>query len=285
MEIQFKKRLNQPYPLILACRQGRIWFVLMIMVVNALLDILQPLGLSNWHEYHKGVVLFVYSIVYYGTYGLIYLIGSTFFIKHFKAEHWTLGKELRVLLAFIPSVVFTTLVYGLIYVQEFQLSIDAFFQLLKYDGLLGISTIPLFGYLISFRLKPEKCLPAITPPVTEAAIDDVTLKSTCLNPINIILSEIVGNVLHIHHTCNGEVYTLHMNMTLSEFEKQVSDYTFLKHCHRSYMVNINYIASWSGTSKNMKLHVHTCTKYVPVSRDLIDEFKKLMELLAIPKHK
>jgi len=113
----------------------------------------------------------------------------------------------------------------------------------------------------------------------------IIIKNIHLDATNILFAESRRNDLHIYHVYNGKVQRLEKILTLTEFEELVSGYPFLKRCHKSYVVNINYIASWEGTLAKMTLHLKNCTHTVSVSESFSPEFKELMELRSVPKLK
>ena len=146
--------MNRPFPLFLAHRKGRIYFIWMIVILALLANVLQPFGLINIHEFHKPLVLADYILVFYGTYALLYTVLSYFSPRHYHPDTWTIKKEFRALMFYIPATAGTTYLFADFSVPEFELSLPSFLQLQFYNSLLTAISIPTFGYFVDTRLNP-----------------------------------------------------------------------------------------------------------------------------------
>lgn len=148
--------LNRPFPLFLAQRKGRFYFCWLIIIFVLLANILQPFGLDNHHEFHKALVLSNYILVFFGMYAVLYMILSFFDGHFFSSDSWTIRKELRMLLFYIPVAAFSTYVFSGFAVPDFELSLPSFIELQYYNGILSAISIPVFGYFVDTRLNPAK---------------------------------------------------------------------------------------------------------------------------------
>ena len=146
--------LNRPFPLFLAHRKGRIYFLLMIFIVAGLVNVLQPFGLINCNEFHKVLVLTNYIVLFFGIYALLYLILSCVRPCHYHPDTWTLRKELQVLLLFFPTTACITCLFANFSVPEFHLTLHTFMDIQLYNGLLSAVSVPAFGYFIHNKLRP-----------------------------------------------------------------------------------------------------------------------------------
>jgi len=61
---------------------------------------------------------------------------------------------LQMLLFYIPTTACCTYLFADFSVQGFELSMSSFFELQFYNGILGMISIPLFGYFVENRLNP-----------------------------------------------------------------------------------------------------------------------------------
>ncbi|HZK69068.1 MAG TPA: helix-turn-helix domain-containing protein [Paludibacter sp.] len=146
--------LNRPFPLFLSYRKGRYYFIWMIFVLVVLANLMQPLGLYNMYNFHKPLVLANYIILFYGVYALLYMILSYFRSDYYKANTWTIKKEFQTLLFYIPTTVCSTYLFADFSVPEFELSLSSFLELQLYNGILGVITVPAFGYFVDSKLNP-----------------------------------------------------------------------------------------------------------------------------------
>ena len=154
MQSLIYRLLNRSFPLFLSCRKGWFYFAWLIFILIVLANALQPFGLINWHEFHKPLVLAGYIVVFLGVYGLLYMILSYFRADYYQPESWTIKKELQMLLFYIPITACCTYLFADFSVQDFELSLSSFFELQFYNGILGMISIPLFGYFVDNRLNP-----------------------------------------------------------------------------------------------------------------------------------
>ncbi len=61
--------------------------------------------------------------------------------------------------------------------------------------------------------------------------------------------------------------------TLQKAQQILSDFSFIMKCHRSYLVNVNFIEKVEGNSQGYKLFFDQVDFEIPVSRNAIDELK------------
>jgi DNA-binding LytR/AlgR family response regulator len=63
-------------------------------------------------------------------------------------------------------------------------------------------------------------------------------------------------------------------MTLAE--EVVKEHKFIFKCHRSYMVNINYIDRFEGNSQGYRLFFENLSFPIPVSKNLVGKLQELI---------
>ncbi len=277
--------LNRPYPLYFRTLAGWIYFTCLMLILAVGLNIYQPLGLTNWNEYHKPLVLSIYCLVYAGTYACLHILYSFTHRKNYKPNRWTVGRELQIVLIYLPVMALTTTLYVWKCIQEFEHSPASVLRLQFYNYFTAAGIISGFGFFISKTLPAySKRIPVI--PVSKGAYNFIIqIKNMELYARNILFAEISHNTLRVYHEKEGNVLCLEVSMTLSEFKKRATGYPPLKKCHSSYIVNVNYIASWEGTLEKMTLHLNYPKFTVPVSETYSAAFKEMMEQNSILKIK
>lgn len=62
-------------------------------------------------------------------------------------------------------------------------------------------------------------------------------------------------------------------LTLKSLENQLSEFAFICKTHRSFLVNLNKIASIKGNTQGYKIVLKNHTEIVPVSRSMISKFE------------
>ena len=293
MHKRIKNYLNEPSTLFLSYTEGKIYFILLIPTLAFSLNILQPMGLVNWHEFHKDLILNCYSLNLVGTYAVLYFVYSRLRPAYFRRESWTKGKQLHLLSIYIPLAAVSSWVFVAIHTQEVEFSLNSFLNIQIYNCIASLFIIPCFSYFISHKLKPAQpipvepipveSIPEAPPVVSPVKTDRVQIKNVSLNANKILYAECSHNKLLIYRLLNGKVEMLTKYISMTEFKDLVAEHTHLKRCHISYMVNINRVESWSGSSEKMTLYLKDCTLNVPVSDPYTSFFKELMEKMEIPK--
>ncbi|MFZ0455019.1 MAG: LytTR family DNA-binding domain-containing protein, partial [Ignavibacteriaceae bacterium] len=91
----------------------------------------------------------------------------------------------------------------------------------------------------------------------------------------IIYIEAFGNYINIIYNDNG-IKKVIVRETITKIERKVIESKDLYRTHRSYLVNLKKIDKIDGDSQGLKLHLELIDKVIPVSRNKIKEFRKLI---------
>jgi hypothetical protein len=307
MQERINTYLNRPFLLFLSYRLGRIYFIVLIIIFAFFLNVFQPFGLTNWHAFHKSLFLSGYSLVYIGTYGVVYIVYSLLRPAYFRRESWTIRKELHILSIYIPLTALLSWIFTDVYVEEIDFSLSLFLSLQFYNGIISIGTVLSFGYFVSTSiLKPYKQLSPVTLRASEGMInynipEDITEQPTQMLPpppeptgyiiikrekidvSTILFASSDRNTISIYILQRGNVRKLTKIMTLKAFTDLVDAYPYMKSCSVSFRVNINQIELWSDTSSKMTLYMKGCNLTVPVTETYTPCFKDIINELGIMK--
>lgn len=158
MQERIKIFLNGRYPLFLADPRGWVYFSLLIPFITLALLLMEPFGLSYWHEYHKWMIECGYAFTVTGSYALVYVIRYIFFPIYHQPDNWTRRKEFQNLLFYIPLLALNTWIYAVLSVEEIKFTFESFYHLQKYNGCVVLFTAISFCPFISLKLN--------TPPLT-----------------------------------------------------------------------------------------------------------------------
>ena len=146
--------LNRPYPSFLACRKGSIYYSWLIIIMMIIANIVQPFGLHNWDEFYKSLVIITYTGLFFGMYALLYCTLSYFRPEYYQPDTWTVKKECRTLLLFIPLTACSTFLFAGFTAPGFKPDLPYFIHLQQYNILLSGLSIPSFGFFVHARLNP-----------------------------------------------------------------------------------------------------------------------------------
>jgi len=295
MHEKLNNYLNRPSTLFLACREGRISFIKMIVIFAILVNMLQSIVLSGWHEFHKGVILTLYIIVYFGVYAIRYMILSSLLPDHYNKDTWTIKKEIRGLLPYILATACITQVYVLLCIEEYQFNLISILQLQLFNSILGIIAILTFGFYVDKKLKLTVStgseLPPVTPlpaPTETPQTDKVIIpfkNNTVFDFDKLQYIESSHNDVRIFSLQNGVLIDEIQRGSLSELELLLADYPKVVRCHDSFMVNLTQVQSWSRENDNIILKLKHCSKTVTVSRSYVPAMLQILNANSIPKEK
>ena len=295
MQERINNILNRPIPLFLAYPKGRNYFKWLMVILALWVNIYQPFGLTAWNEYHKVLVLSFYCVVYCQTYKFIHIIYSYFNPPFFKPEHWSVRKQLQMLLIYLPALACTSLIFAETCIPEFKLNFGLFWRMQYYNTLTLVGIVPLFGTVVSKKLETANSStdePVIQKEQKEhigkedmPKDDIIRWKETALEINNIVFVECKGNYLHVNYLHKGKLDTITKRFSLKEFELLVSDFPQLVRCHISYIVNMDHVQSWESGTKKLLLYMDLAKLTVTASETYIPLIKQMVAANLIPKIK
>lgn len=298
--------LKQPFPA--HTRAGSIRMAAVIgLLITAILLIFQPFGLQKLPDgFTKILLLSGYCLVTFGCISLSAILLSTLFPKWFKAETWTISKEIRItLFNFLLIGFFNTLYTFSVFNQPISLP-----YLLRFEGMtlavgiLPVSLIVLFRYsrLLSTNLKlaqemntelkpassqpnpvveietstnsPKKAGPE--PSRTFTFTSETGTEQVTLNQEDFLFATAADNYVELHFVENGQPKKSLIRSSLTRLEDAVKHNPKLVRCHRAYLVNLNQVRNFSGNAQGLKLELQTTSELIPVSRKMVPEIKALL---------
>jgi len=75
----------------------------------------------------------------------------------------------------------------------------------------------------------------------------------------------------------GEIIKNQMvRCSITHAEDVVKEHKFIFKCHRSFIVNINYIERFEGNSQGYKLFVENVSFTIPVSKNTVSKLQELI---------
>jgi len=277
MHEKLKNYLSRPFPLFLSYRQGVVYFIVMILIFALLANILQPFGINNWHECHKGLILTGYVVLYFAIYPLLYLILSHFLPNHYKADNWTLEKEFRHLLIYIPVTAIISWIFTIWAIEEVDLSISSFFRIEYYNSIMGFTALPCFGFLVAKSINPA---PANIRLSTNGTIhSDELPREMIINKIPLIVDDICyveskANNIHCWVLHKGVLKEVTIRYTLRKLEHHLKEYSQFLRCQNSFIVNMHHVKNWDTEQEKMVLHMKCCNKSIPVTTGISEAIKE-----------
>ena len=101
--------------------------------------------------------------------------------------------------------------------------------------------------------------------------DSLVIKSESL-----ILIKSADNYIEVYYQNQEAPQKQMIRVSLQKVEKMLSEFDFIKRCHRSFIVNINFIKDIQGNSQGYKLYFEGIDFPALVSQTYINEFNKII---------
>lgn len=233
--------------------------------------IFQPFGLAT-----SGSKIWLYAFVF----GLItFSVTLVFDLLMFyviridrSIANWTFGKwliEVLILIFLIGCANYVFVVYYFNFSHNWINFLTSIFSAL----LLGIFPIFLGGaiHLNKQNQKNSKIAKSIH---THQHHSDINISIEHINSMHILYIESMQNYLRIWYIEDEKVESKIIRNTLKNIQKILEETDILR-CHRSFLVNTNYIKRVEGNAQGLKLFLdHLENEYVPVSRNYIHLFDR-----------
>lgn len=288
----FIKSLKKPYPFREELDfQISLSFILGFFVF-IILYLLKPFGLG---------VLENNLLYYFGGYGIIttvvilihFLFIVPAFPNYFSDKTWNVKKEILT----VSSVVLIVGSLAWIYHKKVALgNIEhnkfTYLYFLKYTASIGIFPVIIYVYLVEFFLtSSRKNISEVVKKKVGFNLSDIDRKkekviiysSNKKNSLQFSLNNLIyitseGNYacFFIIETKTNKVVEKILRVQLHIVEKELGKFQEIIRCHKSYIVNKNFVVDISGNARAHYLHLLNLETEIPVSR----KFKK-SELVAL----
>jgi len=273
--------LKKPYPFNDDLKQNTKLIFLISLVLLLLLFLFQPFDLKTLNKEDKYSLIGGIIIVTFIGLSINLLLVPAYLSKINSFKNWTVLKEILWNIWILLSLATGYFIYFRV-IGTFSFS---FYILLK---VLVISAIPI-SILIPYNrnrllrnhlqsaLELNKYLedkahpsPKIVHLKSDYEKDDLSVD---VNALLFIRS--ANNYIEVFWQGKSGIRSQMIRCTLKYAEDAFKDYSFIFKCHRTYIVNINYVKKVEGKSQGYTLYVGGDEYTVTVSRNYIPSFKEL----------
>lgn len=252
----------------------------------------QPFGISEWKIENKPLVLAGYGAITFLAVLFNAIVIERLIRSWFAEKNWTVWKEILWSLWNILLIGTLNLLYSK-WQMNFKLTFIAFFAYQWITLLIGLIPTALITLWNHNRLQKKSLEEALmlnkvinAEPLSPIKVHsniilsgDNAKESVELDPQQIWYMEAADNYVEVVWFSGTEVKKKLMRTTLKKMEEQLAGESYLFRCHRSYLVNLRKVTSFTGNSQGYKLVFEGNTFMVPVSRSLNDMIRQKMEAL------
>jgi hypothetical protein len=284
-----RKLLKEPFPLDHSPQKALWTSFLFGLFIFLFLLFFQPFGLNNYQSENK-----LWQILGYGVLTSVVLLlnnflFSSFFSSWYSEERWTVGK----------NVLYTSWVLFCIGLGNWAYSGFLHFisltsaSFLWYEGitlLVGIFPITISTlWVYSKRLKAaaEKAKELNKSLVKREQLSEQGLvipsknksESLEVNVSDLLAVKAIENYVEIYTREEGSTQKTVLRNTLKDLDRYFSKYSHIKQCHRSYLVNLDNVAGFSGNAQGLNLTFSGSSTEltVPVSRTYVNGIKEALK--------
>jgi hypothetical protein len=265
-------------------RNAKIIFLLSIGVLVFLL-LLQPLDISSLGDKDKIYLVIGFGVITFLSLSLNLLILPSFFSKIFLNNDWIVWKEIIWDLWILFTISFG---YYLLYKTVGILEFD-FYMMVK---LIFVAVIPLTLLIVFNQNRLLKLhletVNELNRKLTESKLTFDKLVHFDLGQQNdkfsikaklIVLIKSADNYIEIFWKDGNSIKKQLLRGTLSKTQELLSEYKFIFKCHRSFIININYINRVDGNTQGYKLFLDGIDFEIPVSKSSIDTLKEKIKIM------
>ncbi len=207
--------------------------------------------------------------------------------QNLKVDIWTLGKEiLHLSIVLLLIGIFDFLIRDIIYLNPDNWSLRYFWEEIRNTFLVGFLLLVIILPINLERLIKDHSsgLKKLSIKPKERLIENST-RHTKLKIANgsfefeieyLLFAKVESNYTEIFTISPKDGFNTELvRITLKELESQLKPYPFIYRTHRSYLVNINHIESFSGNAQGYLIYLKNYNSPIPVSRANIKGFNLL----------
>ncbi|TVQ03986.1 MAG: hypothetical protein EA359_07985 [Balneolaceae bacterium] len=198
-------------------------------------------------------------------------------------KRWNILKEISAIILVIFAM--GTAVFLLAFIVEVpgdRWNLDTIIDSYRLTFMIGgiplyLFTILNFNYLFQSKLTHQD-----TGRESEGEIEEIITINTPLKkeelsfyPREFLYAESEGNYVNVYLQKGEEVRKEIIRISISSFEEQLSELSFIMRTHRAYIVNLKKVTEASGNSLGYRLNVFGVKSELPVSRRHTGKFRAL----------
>ncbi len=247
----------------------------------------QPFGINFLASPKDGYFVLLIGLVSAATFFFSTLILPGLFSKLFESSRWTVRKELiwniGMFAVLIFGFTFTALAFNISSMQSLTIFRSGalallplvLFNLVNYNNSLKSKVVQVIDSGRHWLAEERKGL-------HDSGNERIRIESENGKEVfeedlkNIVLIQSASNYIEIFYHEGLIIRKLMIRQTLSNVELLFSEFQNIKKCHRCCLVNLDQISKLSGTSPNFTLEATGLDFRIPVSRQNVARFRKLL---------
>jgi hypothetical protein len=276
---------NRPYPFNDDLKQNSKIIFFTSIGIFAFLFLFQPFDIGTLPVKMKYYLITGVAFMTFISLSINMLVIPSLFPKIFNTALWNIKKEIL----WYTWILFTTLV-GYFFVNKFLVALKVEFSTvikLILTAVVPLSIIIIINYNNILRTH-LKLADEITRKLNDNKIvhekivyinSDYQKDSLAVKVSLLILVRSADNYVEVFWNENGEIKNQLVRCSLTYVEELLKDFKVIFKCHRSYLINVNYIQKIEGNSQGYRLFFDNISFFIPVSKNSIEKLKEIIEIL------
>ncbi len=276
------KVLNKPYPFSDDLKYNTIIIFLISIGVFAFLWLFQPFDIGNLAVKQKHYLIVGFGFITFLALSLNLLLVPSLFPKKFSSAVWNIKKEilwnLWILFTILVGYFFYTNSLGVMKFNFNMVIMLVLTAILPITGLIIVNHNKMLrSHLrladeLNKKLKEHK---QIQETIIHFA-SDYQKDSLALKVNSLLFVRSADNYIEVFWKEGDTVKSQMVRCSMTSAETTVKEHKFIVKCHRSYIVNINYIDRFEGNSQGYKLYFENVSFPIPVSRSSVSKLQELL---------
>jgi hypothetical protein len=275
---------NRPYPLVEETKTKLLIISGFGVFVSTFLYIYQPFGIASISEEYRLFYVLGIGLHIAFTLSLVYFLIPVLFKSIFMAEKWTIKNEIFYIVLAFFMVTCSNYLYNMLIGD----GIAPYHNFIEFFGItvaVGIFPVMIMVFFVERNLSSKNIQKAeeysqllfkreakkeknteitITPETT-------TTSNLVINYKDFVFATSDNNYSTIYFKEEGKLDNQLLRLTFKNLEEQLIEFSKIIRCHKSYMVNKNYISEVKGNARSLMLKVELYDKMIPVSRSFPKE--------------
>jgi hypothetical protein len=273
---------NKPYPFSDDLKYNSKVIFFISIGVFTFLWLFQPFEISTLPVKLKYYLMVGFALITFLILSLYLLFIPSLFPKKFSSGVWSVKKEIL----WYSWILFTSLVAYFFYTRWLGVMNFNFYTVIK---LVLTATLPITGLIIinynRMLRKNLKLADELNKKLKEHKINqeriirfdsDYQKDSLALKANSILIIRSANNYIEVFWKEENTIKNQMVRCSMFTAEEAVKEHKHIFKCHRSYMININYIERFEGNSQGYKLFFENVNFPIPVSRNSATKLKEII---------
>jgi hypothetical protein len=274
--------LNKPYPFNDDLKHNsKIVFFISVGVVAFLL-LFQPLGINAMTMQNKSYLIMGLGFITFLALSFHLLILPSLFPAMFVSERWNIKKEI-----FWNLWILFTISTGYFFYCKFMGLMNISFNMVI--KLILAAILPITVLIITNHNRMLKAHLKLANELTRKLRDNKLIQdkiirfdsdyqkdSLAIKVSLLLLIRSANNYIEVFWKDGEEIRKQMVRCSITRAEEMLKEDKFIFKCHRSYIVNINYIEKIEGNLQGYKLYMEKLPTPVPVSKNYANKLNELI---------